>query len=144
VWLQVPEQTCSGSLVDPDPSACGEGTDNPDCTPMCSGEITTTTKEAFGTIDQAGESFWVGLGASIASNGVNCALLGGSVAQGDLTTEGSADAGTWRAVASEGEVVTQYVGGCLWVGDPNGDGSAEALVLGATVRFATGYSAHRI
>jgi hypothetical protein len=144
VWLQVPKQSCSGQLVAADPSTCGDGTENPECAPVCSGEVITTTQEAFGTIDQAGESFWVGLGASIASNGINCALLGGSAAQGDLGTEGKADDGTWRAVTSTGEVVTMYVGGCLWAGDPDSDGATEALVLGATVRFATGYTAERI
>jgi SAM-dependent methyltransferase len=51
--------------------------------------------------------------------------------------------GDWRAVTSEGEVVTVSVGGCLWAGDPDGDGITEALVLGATVRLATGYAAER-
>lgn len=144
VWLQVPKQTCSGELVEPVPSECGYDTENPDCEPVCEGEIVTTTQEAFGTIDQAGESFSVGLGAQIASNGINCALLGGSYAEGDLATEGSAEEESWEALVSDGEVVTIFVGGCLWAGDPNDDGSLEALVLGATVRFSTGYHAEKL
>lgn len=143
VWLQVPDQECDGQLVEPEPSECGPGTNNEDCDRVCDGEVITTTKEAFGTIDEPGESFAVALGIGIASNGVNCVLLGGSYAEGDLDTEGSAEDGDWEAVASTGDVVTDYSGGCLWAGDPNMDGQLEALVLGARVRIATGFDASK-
>lgn len=141
VWLQLPDQECSGELVDPDPSECGADTSNPDCDEVCDGEVVATTREAFGTIDEPGESWAVGLGVGLASNGVNCVLLGGSYAEGGLQTTGSAEDGDWEAVATSGDVVTHYAGGCLWAGDVNADSETEALVLGAWVRFATGFSA---
>lgn len=143
VWLQVPDQQCDGDLVDPDPAECGPDTNNPECDPVCQGEVTTTTKEAFGTIDEAGENFDVALGVGAASNGVNCLLVGGSYVDGALETEGTSDDGDWEAVGSTGDVITIYTGGCLWAGDPNVDGQTEALVLAASVRFATGYSASK-
>jgi len=143
VWLQLPDQECDGELVDPDPDSCGDGTANPDCDEVCDGEVKTVTRERFGTIDEPGEYFSVGLGVGIASNGINCLLVGGSYAEGDLVTTGSAEEEDWEALSSQGDVVTIYAGGCLWAGDPDDDGKLEALVLGATVRFATGYSAEK-
>lgn len=144
VWLQVPDQTCMGELVDPDPSECGADTNNPDCEQVCDGEIATGTREAFGTIDEPGENFGVLLGAGIATNGVNCVLIGGSVAEGPLTTSGTAEEGDWYVEEiRNGEVVTTYAGGCLWAGDPDMDAELEALVLGAKVRITTGYDATR-
>ena len=141
--MQVTKQECSGAMVSPDPSECGEGTTNPSCEKVCDGEIETVTNEAFGTIDEAGESFDLGLGLGAASNGINCALLGGSYAEGDLETTGSAENEDWEAVATTGDVIAIYAGGCLWAGDPNMDGETEALVVGANVRFATGFSASK-
>jgi hypothetical protein len=141
--MQVPESECMGQLVPPDPASCGAGTNNPDCIDVCDGETTTTTKEAFGTVRESGESFWIGLNAGIASNGINCVLIGGSIADGDLTSTGSAETDDWEAVSADGDVITVYAGGCLWVGDPNMDGELEALVLGGSVRFATGFSAQK-
>ena len=43
-----------------------------------------------------------------------------------------------------GEVVVGYAGGCLWAGDPDDDGTIEGLVIGAKVRFTTGFTAERI
>jgi hypothetical protein len=143
VWLQIPTQSCATTLVEPDPSSCGPNTSNPECAPVCDGEVVTSYKEAFGTIDNAGDSFTVALGVGLASNGVNCLLLGGSYAEGDLQTTGGADEDSWEAVATEGDVVTIYSGGCLWAGDPNMDGELEALAIGASVRFATGFSAKK-
>lgn len=141
VWMLVTKQECSGNMVSPDPSECGEGTTNPDCEQVCDGVVETVTNEAFGTIDEPGESFDLGLGLGAASNGINCALLGGSYAEGDLETTGSAEDEDWEAVATTGDVVAVYAGGCLWAGDPNMDGETEALVIGAKVRFATGFAA---
>jgi hypothetical protein len=141
VWLQLPDQECDGQLVEPDPSECGGDTNNPDCDDVCDGDIVPTTREAFGTIDEKGETWAVALGVGLASNGVNCVLLGGSYAEGNLQTDGTADDGDWEAVGTSGDVVTDYTGGCLWAGDPNMDSQTEALVLAARVRFATGFSA---
>jgi len=141
VWLLLPTQECDGNLVAPDPSECGPDTNNPDCEDVCDGEVITGTAERFGTIDEQGESWSVGLGVGIASNGVNCLLLGGSYAEGDLTTTGSAEEEDWEATATSGDVTTIYTGGCLWAGDPNMDGELEALVLGAAVKFVTGFDA---
>jgi hypothetical protein len=40
-----------------------------------------------------------------------------------------------------GEVKVGYAGACLWADDVTGDGTIEALVVGATVEFTTGYTA---
>ncbi len=143
VWMQVPKQVCDAELVDPEPTECGEGTANPDCEQVCSGEMVTEDVEAFGTIDEAGESFQVGLGAGVATNGVNCALIGGSYAQGELETTGGEETEDWTAISTTGDVVAIYTGACLWVADANMDGENEALALGATVRFATGFTAKK-
>jgi hypothetical protein len=141
VWMDVTKQECSGEMMAPAPSECGEGTTNPDCEQVCSAEVQTVTKEAFGTIDEPGTSFDLALGLGAASNGVNCALLGGSYAEGDLETVGGAEQDQWEAVATSGDVVAVYAGGCLWADDANMDGELEALVIGAKVRFATGFEA---
>lgn len=144
VWLQVPSQTCMGELVDADPAECGADTTNPDCDQVCDGEIATSTREAFGTIDEPGENFTVLLGGGIATNGVNCVLVGGSIAEGPLTTSGDAEGEDWLVEEVRGgSVVTTYAGGCLWAGDPDMDAELEALVIGAKVRISTGYDATR-
>lgn len=143
VWLQVAQQECPGMLVTPAPDSCGAGTLNPDCEQVCDMELRTVQREAFGTIDNPGEKFTFLLGAGIATNGVNCVLLGGSIAQGDLATSGSADTGDWTVDWVGGDVITEYAGGCLWAGDPDDDGSLEAIVVGAKVRFETGFDGMR-
>lgn len=143
IWLQVPDQQCSGMLVAPDPAECGAGTNNPDCDQVCDGTVTTTTKEAFGVIDNPGETFWIALGVGLASNGVNCVLAGGSYAEGQLDTTGTSEEGDWEVVSTRGNVVTIFSGGCLWIGDPNMDQQLEALVIGASVRFQSGFTAAR-
>jgi len=100
------------------------------------------TADRFGLINEAGDRFDLLLGAGMASNGINCALLGLSGANADLDSVGSAEDGDWEAVGlSNGEVVAGYAGGCLWAGDPDGDGKLQALVLGATVKLTTGFEA---
>lgn len=144
VWLSVPQSECMGTLVDADPMECGAGTQNPDCNQVCDGETTAVRREAYGEINGAGDAFTFLLGAGIASNGVNCVLLGGSIANGDLATTGSAETEDWLVESvPTGEVITEYTGGCLWAGDPDMDEELEALVIGARVRFATSYSAAR-
>jgi hypothetical protein len=138
--VTLPRQECQGSLVAADPDECGAGTDNPDCDAICTGDIVVRDREVFGVIGEAGDSFRLYLGGGIATNGINCALLGWSVADADLGTVGSAETEDWEAIAMDrGLVTVGYAGGCLWAGDPNMDGELEALVLGASVKFTTGF-----
>jgi hypothetical protein len=142
--VTLPEQRCSGALVAPAPGSCGAGTDNPDCDQVCDGEITVVETERFGVIGESGETFRLYLGAGIATNGINCALFGWSVADAELDTVGSAEGDDWQATGmSNGLVTIGYSGGCLWAGDPDDDGTVEALVLGAGVKFTTGFTAAR-
>ncbi|RMH36532.1 MAG: hypothetical protein D6689_22420 [Deltaproteobacteria bacterium] len=143
--VTLPTQSCAGDLVDPDPASCGPGTPNEECQPVCDGDVIVSEVDRFGVIGEAGDSFRLYLGAGVATNGVNCALLAASVADADLVTVGSADGGDWNAVAMEaGLVTTGYAGGCLWAGDPDMDGDLEALVLGATVVIRTGFTGARV
>jgi hypothetical protein len=144
MYVTLPVQTCSGQLVSPPAGSCGAGTNNPDCDQVCNGEISTRNEERFGVIGENGNTFRLYLGAGIATNGINCALVGWSVADADLENVGSASTGDWESIAMNAGIVTVgYSGGCLWAGDPNMDGELEALVLGATVKFTTGFTADR-
>jgi hypothetical protein len=143
--VNLPFQECTGAEVAAEPETCGPGTDNPDCDPVCSGDVVVDNREAFGVIGEAGNSFRLYLGGGIATNGLNCALLGWSVADADLTTIGSSDDGDWSAVSMDrGLVEIGYAGGCLWAGDANMDGQLEALVLGASIKFTTGFTGERL
>ncbi len=145
IYVNIPKQECSGSLVTPDPSECGAGTLNEGCDQVCDGEVTTMDREAFGVIDEAGSRFDVLLGASVATNGVNCALLAVSHAGGDLVTTGDSMSETWTAGSVEnGVVTTAYAGGCLWAGDPDDDGTIEALVVGASIELTVGFTAQKL
>lgn len=144
MWVTIPQQVCMGTMVPADANECGAGTLNPGCDDVCDGEITTTEQDTFGLIDEPGESFDLLLGGGVATNGVNCVLLGISSAHADITSSGSTADGNWTAESFDnGEVVVAYGGGCLWAGDPDMDGSLEALVLGASVRFSTGFTGVR-
>jgi len=143
-WATLPFQECDGELIAPADGECGPGTLNPDCEDVCGGAITTVNAERFGVIDEAGESFDLLLGAGLATNGINCALLGASSAHGTLQTEGGPSAASWTALAMPtGTVKTVYAGGCLWAGDPDDDGSLEAIVINASVELTTGFSGAR-
>lgn len=143
MFATLPFQTCEGRLVEPAPADCGPDTLNADCQDVCDGDVTVKNAERFGVIDEAGRSFELLLGAGVASNGINCALLGASVARADLITTGDPEDGTWRARAMDGEVVTAYAGGCLWAGDPDDDGTLEAIVIGASIKLTTGFDGSR-
>ena len=144
MYVTLPMQRCTGAREAPAPGTCGEGTDNPDCDDVCTGEVVTEEHETFGVIGERGESFRLYLGGGIASNGFNCALLGWSVADAALRTVGSAEGGDWEAIAMDAGVVEiGYAGGCLWAGDPDLDGDLEALVAGASVKLTTGFTADR-
>jgi len=139
--VTLPTQSCSGELVAANPSECGAGTDNVDCEDVCDGEVTVTNTERFGVIGESGDSFRLYLGAGIATNGINCVLAGWSLADADLVNTGTSDGGDWNAVEMDNGVVTVgYAGACLWAGDPDDDGTIEALVLGASIKFTTGFT----
>jgi hypothetical protein len=142
VTITLPGQECDGELVSPEASECGEGTNNPDCQDICDGEIIVGPTERLGVISENGDYFDMLLGAGVASNGINCALLGVSVAKADLVTEEGHRMGDWDATAMEnGEVKVGYAGGCLWADDVDGDADLEALVLGASIEFTTDFDA---
>lgn len=143
--VTLPTQRCDGDLRDPNPDECGPGTNNEDCEQVCDGDITIDSVERFGVIGETGESFRLFLGAGIATNGFNCALLGVSLADAMLDNEGNQDDGDWRAVGmSAGLVTVGYAGGCLWAGDTNMDGELEALLIGASIEFRTGFTGTRL
>lgn len=142
--VTLPLQSCTGKLVAPAKGACGEGTNNPSCDKVCDGTVSTASTDRFGVIDEDGGGFGFVLGAGAASNGVNCLLLGLSTVRADLVNTGSSATKDWKATAmSGGEVVTGYAGGCLWAGDPNMDKQLEAVVIGASVKFTTGFTGVR-
>lgn len=139
--VTLPTQHCSGTMSDPAEGTCGAGTDNPDCDQVCNGELTVSNDERFGVIGENGSTFRLYLGAGLATNGINCLLFGWSVADASLDNVGSAADGDWESVGmSAGLVEIGYAGGCLWAGDPDDDGTIEALVLGASIKFTTGFT----
>jgi hypothetical protein len=142
--VTLPVQECSVPLREPESAECGEGTSNPDCEQVCDGDLTVVERERFGVIGEAGESFRLYLGAGIATNGINCALLGVSLADAELVNSGAADSGDWRSETMEAGIVTVgYGGACLWAGDTNQDQELEALLLSASVEFRTGFTGQR-
>ncbi len=139
--VNLPSAECDGSLEKPEPADCGAGTSNPNCDLVCEGDVTVATRETFGVIGEAGNSFRLFLGAGIVTNGINCALLGYSVADADLITE-DRNTPDWTATAMERGLVTiGYSGGCLFAGTL--DSNDEALVVGAEVKFTTGFTGTR-
>ena len=144
MYVTLPVQSCLGRLEAPAPGGCGEGTNNPDCDDVCTGAIVTRNQQRFGVIGESGRTFRLYLGAGVASNGFNCAAIGWSVADANLETRGSAASGDWEATAmSAGLVTVGYSGGCLWAGDADLDGDVEALVVAATIKITTGFTAER-
>jgi len=143
-WTTLPKEVCSGTTRAPASDECGEGTSNPDCEDVCDGDITVQERDVFGVIGEGGDTFRITLGAGVATNGINCALLGVSFADADLVTEGDAESDDWTATAFDpGIVSAQYSGGCLWLGDPDGDQQLEAVAVGAKLTFTTGFTGVR-
>lgn len=143
--VTLPSQRCVGELVEPAASECGPGTNNESCELVCAGDIVVEEVETFGVIGESGDTFRLYLGGGIATNGLNCALLGISLADAYLGTEGTPGSPDWRAYSMDAGLVTVgYAGGCLWAGDPNMDGELEALLLGASVTFTTGFTGERL
>src|SRR5687767_797415 len=91
MWVRIPQQSCSGATRQPTQEECGEGTLNPECAPICEGEVVTTEVDTFGLINEEGTRFDLLLGGGVATNGVNCVLLGISAAHGDIVSSGSAE-----------------------------------------------------
>ena len=142
VTVSLPGQFCDGELVAAE--SCGEGTLNPDCDEVCDGEVVETTTTRYGSVSNDGQKFTVVLGAGAASNGVNCAAIALSGAEAQLATTGTKQGGDWIAHGMDaGTITVGYAGGCLWAGDPDKDGEMEALVLGASIVFETGFTGVR-
>src|SRR5262245_29963206 len=117
--VNLPSAQCNKPLTQPAPGTCGTGTSNPNCDLICGGDVTVKTAQAFGVIGEAGNSFRLFLGGGIVTNGINCAMLGYSVADADLTTTGKAGE-DWEATDMKAGLVTVgYAGGCLFAGTIN-------------------------
>ncbi len=137
--VTLPSQKCMGSLTKPAPGTCGSGTSNPACDLVCDGDVQVSSRETFGVIGETGDTFRLYLGGGIATNGLNCALLGWSVADAELTSTGSATTEDWEAQEMEAGLVTVgYAGGCLWAG--SAASRSDALIIGAEVKFTTGFT----
>lgn len=140
--VNLPAATCMGELEKPAPGTCGAGTSNPNCDLVCGGEVIVDTRETFGVIGEAGESFRLFLGGGIVTNGINCAMLGYSLADAELVTEGEPGV-DWQATAMERGLVTiGYSGACLFAGEASG--TDQALLVGAEVKFTTGFTGTRL
>jgi hypothetical protein len=137
--VTLPSQQCTGSLSKPAPGTCGTGTANPDCDLVCNGDVQVGSKQAFGVIGESGETFRLYLGGGIASNGINCALFGWSVADASFTTTGAASTANWTATSMDAGLVTiGYSGGCLWAGAAGS--KTEAAIVAAEIKFTTGFT----
>ena len=138
MWVNLPQASCTGALMKPAPGTCGAGTTNPNCDLVCDGGITVKTTEHWGVIGESGDTFRLYLGGGIVTNGINCAMLGYSVADADLDTVGSPGA-DWEATEmSAGLVTIGYAGACLFAGQM--DGTNQAVLVGAELKFTTGFT----
>lgn len=137
VYVTIPSHECDGELVDVDAAECGPEAET--CQ-RCDGNTVLTETETIGRISFSNDRLAVFLNGGIVTNGVNCALLGLSVARADLETT-DPESGDYRGVAlANGSVITGFAGGCLWVADPDADGTTEALAVGASIKFTTHFS----
>lgn len=139
--VNLPAAQCSKALTQPAPGTCGTGTNNPNCDLICGGDVTVRTAQAFGVIGESGETFRLFLGGGVVTNGINCAMLGYSVADADLETVGAGGA-DWEATEMKAGLVTiGYAGGCLFAGQI--DNTNQALLVGAEVKFTTGFTGEK-
>jgi hypothetical protein len=137
VYVTIPKHECEGALVDVDPAECGPEAES--CQ-RCDGDTILTETETIGRISFTNDRLVVFLNGGIVTNGVNCALLGLSVAAADLETT-DPESGDYRGIAlTNGRVITGFAGGCLWVTDPDADGATEALAIGASITFTTHFT----
>lgn len=138
--VNLPAAQCEGPIAKPAPGECGAGTSNPNCDLVCEGDVTVRTAQAFGVIGEAGESFRLFLGGGLITNGINCAMLGYSLADADLVSEGRGV--SWEATEMRAGLVTiGYAGGCLFAGALTPQN--EALIVGAEVKFTTGFTGEK-
>jgi hypothetical protein len=139
--VNLPQAECMGPLTTPEPGTCGAGTSNPNCDLVCDGGITVATHEHFGVIGESGETFRLYLGGGIVTNGINCAMLGYSLA--DATLESTGEAGMdWDAHAmSAGLVTIGFAGACLFAGTV--DNTTSAVLVGAELKFTTGFTGQK-
>ncbi len=136
--VNLPQQSCMGALMKPAPGTCGAGTNNPNCDLICDGGVTVKTTEHFGVIGETGDTFRLYLGGGIVTNGINCAMLGYSLADADLDNAGTKGM-DWEATGmSAGLVTIGYAGSCLFAGTM--DGQTAAVLVGAEVKFTTGFT----
>lgn len=136
--VNLPAAQCDRELTQPAPGTCGAGTSNPSCDLVCGGNITVKTQQAFGVIGEAGDSFRLYLGGGVVTNGINCAMLGYSLADADLGTVGRGDE-AWEATSMKAGLVTiGYAGACLFAGQVAG--TDQALLVGAELKFTTGFT----
>jgi hypothetical protein len=141
--VNLPSATCDGPLAKPTPGTCGAGTSNPNCDLVCNGDVVVATAEAFGVIGEAGDSFRLFLGGGIVTNGINCALLGYSLADANLVTSGGPRSEDWQATAMTGGLVTiGYAGACVFAGTHDTD--TDAALVGAEVKFTTGFTGTKL
>ncbi len=138
--VTLPTQNCNGSSCAPEANECGAGTNNPDCDEICDGAVMVRNAERFGVIGETGETLRLFLGAGIATNGSNCALLAASVADATLVSDGGPDQDEWVANEMAAGLVTV---GCLFAGDPDMDQQLEALLVSASITFRTGFTGAR-
>jgi hypothetical protein len=136
--VNLPQASCAGQLEKPAPGTCGAGTSNPNCDLVCDGGITVATREHFGVIGENGSTFRLYLGGGVVTNGINCALLGYSLADADLENVGTAGA-DWEATEMNAGLVTVgFAGACLFAGTM--DASTQAALVGAELKFTTGFT----
>jgi hypothetical protein len=139
--VNLPSAKCDAPLTQPAPGTCGAGTTNPNCDLICGGDVSVRTSQAFGVIGEAGETFRLYLGGGIVTNGLNCAMLGYSVADADLETSGVRGE-DWEATEMNAGLVTiGYAGGCLFAGTINNQN--QALLVGAELKFTTGFTGQK-
>jgi hypothetical protein len=130
-----------GELTKPAPGTCGAGTSNPNCDLVCDGGITVATREHWGVIGETGETFRLYLGGGIVTNGINCAMLGYSVADAQLDNEGSAGMDWESTGMSAGLVTVGFAGACLFAGTV--DNTNTAVLVGAELKFTTGFTGQK-
>lgn len=143
IIVTLPQQECSVPLVTPNAEECGRGTLNPNCEDVCEGAIFVREREHFGVVGDDGTSFRLYLGAGLVTSGVNCALLGVSLADAEIVSTGESSE-EWRAESMRAGLVTvAYGGACLWAGEPELRPELQALVAGASLEFSTGFTGAR-
>jgi hypothetical protein len=139
--VNLPQASCTGPLTKPEIGTCGAGTSNPNCDLVCDGGVTVATKEHLGVIGESGESFRLYLGGGIVTNGLNCAMLGYSVADAQLDNEGSAGMDWESTGMSAGLVTVGFAGACLFAGTV--DNTNTAVLVGAELKFTTGFTGQK-